>query len=186
MDRSIIRSLILAIGIWPLHLVGADNDLAAAHAKLARSVAGVREFLTRHGIDTSQVQISGFSVADASTNQYSPERSTSSRYVIRETMIIRSSHPDGVLAASQQIGELAAIGVVISSGNGGEFGGVGTGPTFVFSGLNGLKPPMIAEATARAREACEPGRVRDPATRPSTRHRGRKPDRQGRARRLDG
>ena len=155
MDRSIIRSLILAIGIWPLHLVGADNDLAAAHAKLARSVAGVREFLTRHGIDTSQVQISGFSVADASTNQYSPERSTSSRYVIRETMIIRSSHPDGVLAASQQIGELAAIGVVISSGNGGEFGGVGTGPTFVFSGLNGLKPPMIAEATARAREAAE-------------------------------
>jgi hypothetical protein len=42
-------------------------------------------------------------------------------------------------------------GVVLSSG--GEYGG--GGPTFVFSGLNALKPQMIAEATARAREAAE-------------------------------
>jgi len=55
-----------------------------------------------------------------------------------------------VLAASQQISELAAIGVVISSGNS-EYGS--GGPTFVFSELNKLKPEMIADATARAREA---------------------------------
>ena len=29
------------------------------------------------------------------------------------------------------------------------------GPTYVFTKLNDLKPPMIAEATARAREAAE-------------------------------
>ena len=46
---------------------------------------------------------------------------------------------------------LAAIGVAISSG--GEFGANSGGPTFVFSGLNKLKPEMIADATARAREA---------------------------------
>lgn len=141
------------LAIWPLHLVGSDNDLATAQTKLAKSVVGVRQFLARHGIDTTQAQLAGFSVADASTNQFSSDRQAT-RFVIRETMIIRSSHPDEVLAASQQIGELAAIGVVISSGNGGEFG-PGGGPTFVFSGLNGLKPAMIAEATARAREAAE-------------------------------
>jgi hypothetical protein len=74
--------------------------------------------------------------------------------VIRQTLIVRSAKPDEVLAASQQIGELAAIGVVISSGSGGEFG-PGSGPTFVFTGLNKLKPPMIAESTQRAREAAE-------------------------------
>jgi len=66
-------------------------------------------------------------------------------------VLVRSSRPDEVLAASQQIGELAAIGVAISSG--GEFGPNSGGPTFVFSGLNKLKPEMIADATARAREA---------------------------------
>lgn len=141
------------LAIWPLHLVGSDNDLATAQAKLARSVAGVRQFLARHGIDTTQAQLTGFSVADAATNQFSSDRQAT-RYVIRETMIIRSSKPDELLAASQQIGELAAIGVAVSSGNGGEFG-PGGGPTFVFSGLNALKPAMIADATARAREAAE-------------------------------
>jgi hypothetical protein len=143
------------LAIWPLHLVGADNDLASAHAKLAKSIAGVRQFLARHNVDTTQSELTGFSVADATTNQYAGgDRQSGARYVIRQTMIIRSSKPEAVLAASQQIGELAAIGVVISSG-GGEFGGPGGGPTFVFTGLNTLKPPMIAEATARAREAAE-------------------------------
>jgi hypothetical protein len=40
---------------------------------------------------------------------------------------------------------------VFSSGN--EYGG--GGPTFVFDGLNALKPKMIAEATAEARKAAE-------------------------------
>jgi hypothetical protein len=66
-------------------------------------------------------------------------------------MLIRSNQPERVLAASQQVSELAAIGVTISSGN--EFGVGAGGPTFIFSGLNQLKPQMIADATARAREA---------------------------------
>ena len=43
---------------------------------------------------------------------------------------------------------------MISSGNG-EYGGGGGGggPTFLFTDLNKLKPEMIADATARAREA---------------------------------
>lgn len=139
------------LAIWPLRVVGADNDLSVANAKVAKSVAGVRDFLVRHGMDTSQIQISEFSVTDALANQYGPERAPANRYVVHETVILRSSKPDQVLAASQQISELAAIGVVISSGT--EYGPGGGGPTFVFSGLNKLKPEMIADATARAREA---------------------------------
>lgn len=139
------------LAIWPLRVVGADNDLSVANAKVAKSVVGVRDFLVRHGMDTSQIQISEFSVTDALANQYGPERTPANRYVVHETVILRSSKPDQVLAASQRISELAAIGVVISSGT--EYGAGGGGPTFVFSGLNKLKPEMIADATARAREA---------------------------------
>ncbi len=139
------------LAIWPLHLVGADNDLAAANAKLTKSIAGVRDFLARHGVDTSQIQMTDFSATDAFANQYASDRRPANRYVVHQTVLVRSSRPDQVLAASQQIGELAAIGVVISSGA--EFGANSGGPTFVFSGLNKLKPEMIADATARAREA---------------------------------
>jgi len=139
------------LAIWPLKVVGADNDLATANKKVAANIEGVRQFLARHGLDTTQVQLSEFNVNDALAAEYAPERPPANRYVIRQTMLIRSSQPDRVLAASQQVSELAAIGVVVSSGS----GEMGNGPTFVFSGLNQLKPTMIADATARAREAAE-------------------------------
>jgi hypothetical protein len=149
------REVAADVAVWPLHVVGADNDLSAAHAKLTRSITGVRAFLVRHGIDTSQVELTGFGVSDASAQQYGGDRVPTNRFVVRQTLLVRSQRPEQVRLASQQIGELAAIGVVVSSGTGGEYGGQGAGPTFLFTKLNELKPAMIAEATARAREAAE-------------------------------
>lgn len=143
------------VAIWPLHVIGADNDLAAAQAKMNRSLAGVKQFLARYSIDTTQVELTGFGVHDAHAQQYGGDRAPPNRFIVRQTLVVRSSQPDRVKAASERIGELAAIGVVVSSGAGGEYGGQGTGPTFLFSKLNDLKPAMIAEATARAREGAE-------------------------------
>jgi hypothetical protein len=136
------------LAIWPLHLIVADNDLAAAQAKIQGDLGRVRAFLARNGLDTAGVVVQGYAVADARTNQYG-QAPANSRFVIRQTMIVRSSNPAAVLAASQRVGELVSAGVVLSSGA--EYGG--GGPTFLFTGLNALKPAMIGEATARAREA---------------------------------
>lgn len=140
------------LAIWPLRLVAAGDDLAATHASLRQNVASIREFLVRHGIDTAGVSLQEFAVADARTNQYGSEPRAGSRYVIRQTVVVRSTSPDRVLAASQRVAELVDAGVVLASGN--EYG-PGGGPTFVFTKLNDLKPAMIAEATARAREGAE-------------------------------
>jgi hypothetical protein len=91
-----------------------------------------------------------FSATDAYANQFISDKKPANRYVVHQTVLVRSNRPDQVLAASQQISELAAVGVVISSGDGD--GGERGGPTFVFTQLNKLKPEMIADATARARE----------------------------------
>jgi hypothetical protein len=136
------------LAIWPLNLIVADNDLAAAQSKIQSDLGRIRGFLASNGIDTSTIVVQGYSVTDARTNQYGPAP-INSRYVIRQTVIVRSSNPQLVLAASQRVGELVSTGVVLSSGA--EYGG--GGPTFVFTGLNSLKPAMIGEATARAREA---------------------------------
>jgi hypothetical protein len=140
------------LAIWPIRLAGADDDLAGANRKVAVSVAGVKMFLARHGIDTTQLELVQFTVTDAYANPYGPDRRPTNRFVINQTVLVRSTKPELVLAASQQVSDLAAVGVAASSGD--EYRG-GSGPTFVFTGLNGLKPAMIAEATARAREAAE-------------------------------
>lgn len=139
------------LAIWPLHVLSADNDLARAHATLQSRVKQIKDFLARSGIDTSQAQLQGFAVSDALANQYSSPDRVGTRYVIRQTVVVRSTKPEVVLAASQHLSELVGAGVVLSSG--GEYGS--GGPTFIFTGLNALKPAMIADATARAREGAE-------------------------------
>jgi hypothetical protein len=140
------------LAIWPLRLSAANDDLARASAQLQSSVTKVQAFLREHQIDPANASLQDFSVSDASTNQYGSGAPPGARYVIHETMVIRSTQPEVVLAASQRIADLVNAGVVLTSGGEGMPGG---GPTFVFSGLNRLKPEMIAEATARAREAAE-------------------------------
>ena len=140
------------LAIWPIHLIAADNDLSLAHAQLQNSIRRVREFLVRNEIDTTGASMQGFSVQDASTNQYGGDRGNAKRFVLKQSIVVRSTKPEVVLAASERVGELVNAGVVLSSGE--EFRG-GGGPTFIFTKLNDLKPAMIAEATARAREGAE-------------------------------
>jgi hypothetical protein len=138
------------VAIWPLRVVASDNDLARAHAQIEASMAQIRAFLAKHEIDATGAQVSGFSVTDAQANQYRSGEG-GNRFVINQTLVVRSAEPAKVLAASAKVGELVAAGVVLSSG--GDYGG--GGPTFIFTKLSEFKPAMIAEATARAREAAE-------------------------------
>ena len=136
------------LALWPLRILVSGNDLPAAYARLNGQVRMVRAFLGRNGIDTSQVEVQQFAVSDATANQFR-SLEMGSRYVIRQTLMVRSNDPAKVAAANQRVGELVQAGVVLSSGE--EYGA--GGPTFVFTGLNAIKPAMIAEATSRAREA---------------------------------
>lgn len=138
------------LAIWPLQFVSADDDLGAAQARLDRNVRRTIEFLADRGIDTTAVARQGLRVTDAEANLYRPTTPTV-RYVVAQTLIVRSDDPHRVLAASQSVGELVQSGVAVSSGP--EYGP--GGPTFLFTRLNELKPEMIAEATARGREAAE-------------------------------
>jgi hypothetical protein len=139
------------LAIWPLRLVAASDDLNTANTQLQASLQKIRTFLTANQVDATQASLQDFSVTDAQTNQYSGGSSAGARFVIRQTVVVRSTKPELIQAASQKVSELVSNGVVLSSG--GEYGN--GGPTFVFTGLNKLKPQMIGEATARARESAE-------------------------------
>jgi hypothetical protein len=139
------------LALWPIQFSSADEDLARAQA---RNEAGIRRtlgFLAAQGLDTSSAQLQSPQVTDRQANPYQP-RGEGARFIVSQSLILRSTEPDRVLAASQRIGELVASGVVLSSGP--EYGGP-SGPSFLFTKLNDIKPEMIAEATARAREAAE-------------------------------
>lgn len=138
------------LAIWPLRIVATDDDLLRANSAIEQSVKQVRAFLAENGLGSegTEITMQEFSVQDGrSTGGYN----NTARYIIRQTLVVRSTNVAVVQAASQKIPELVRSGVILSSGQ--EWGG--GGPTFVFTKLNDLKPEMIAEATARAREGGE-------------------------------
>jgi uncharacterized protein len=144
------REVTADLALWPLRYVSTGDDLAATQAQITRNTRQVFAFLTRNAIDTTSVQLQALEVSDAFANRFPGERG-GPRYVIQQTVMVRSSRPEVVMAASQRLSELVGAGVVLSSS--GEYG-VG-GPTFVFTRLNQLKPSMVKEATANARAAAE-------------------------------
>ncbi len=138
------------LALWPLRFVTTGDDLAVTQTEITRDTREVFAFLGRHGIDTAGVQLLALEVSDAEANRFQGERG-GTRFVIQQTVMVRSNKPEVVLAASQRVSELVRGGVVLSSS--GEYG-IG-GPTFVFTKLNELKPAMVKKATANARAAAE-------------------------------
>jgi hypothetical protein len=137
------------LALWPMQFVVAEDDLARAQSRIAESARQVTAFLARHGIDPQQAQLQDLGVVDTQAQRYGGP-SAPRRYVISQTIMVRSTSPDTVFEASQKVGELIDAGVVLSSE-----GPWSAGPTYLFTKLNELKPAMIAEATANAREAAE-------------------------------
>ena len=137
------------LALWPMQYVVADDDLGRAQSRMVEATTKVQEFLARHGFAAEEVELQDMSVADTRANRYGGPPAPF-RYVVSSTLMVRTADPGRLFAASQKVGELIDAGVVLSSD--GPWAG---GPTYVFNGLNELKPAMIAEATASAREAAE-------------------------------
>ena len=71
------------------------------------------------------------------------------RFVLTEDIVVRSSDVDKLVAASRNISDLLRDGVVLTSDQ------YNSGPSFIFTKLNDLKPEMLTQATKRARKAAE-------------------------------
>jgi len=139
------------LALWPIQLAVTDDNVAIAQNRVNQNVSKVVAFLKANGIDSTEIELQGVRVTDVLANAYNPQNRAGNRFIIQQTVMVRSDNPDRVRATSQKVGELVNSGVVLSSGP--EWGP--GGPTYVFRRLNDLKPSMIAEATAEARKAAE-------------------------------
>jgi uncharacterized protein len=136
------------LAIWPLRFVATGNDLAGVRAKIAADEDAVRGFAGGARLREATLDVTGFEVTDALAQVYR-SGPVESRFVVAETMVLRSIDVDGVAALAQRVGELVAAGVVLSSE------GAAPGPVYLFTGLNDAKPEMVAEATRNARASAE-------------------------------
>jgi hypothetical protein len=152
-DRSVVvkgvaeRPVKADIALWPVRIVASGVELAPTQDKIAADQRAVLRFFARHGIDSSRVELLSLEVTDKRSNPYEGAPSAA-RFAISATLVARTDQPEQIRAASQDVGELVAAGVALTSG-----AGYGTGPTYLFTKLNDLKraTPRPSSRSARAR-----------------------------------
>ncbi|KGI78923.1 SIMPL domain-containing protein [Oleiagrimonas soli] len=136
------------LALWPIRFVEAGNDLKAVQTAIQRDDASVDAFLKKHGLPADAIDFRQLEVTDRAAQAYGTGNYPN-RFIITRTVMVRTPDVDTVAKASQATGELVDAGVVLSDQNG------SSAPSYLFNGLNQLKPAMIAEATRNARAAAE-------------------------------
>lgn len=137
------------LAIWPLRFVATSNDLPQAQDKILGDTETISKFLADAGIKPSEIELQNLEVTDLHAQAYR-SGPVESRFIVAQTLMVRSTAVDIIAKASQRIGDLVKAGVVLGGQNQGM-----QGPYYLFTGLNLIKPDMIAEATQSAREAAE-------------------------------
>lgn len=137
------------LALWPMRFVTTSNRLAEAQEQIAVDAQKVLAFLAANGLPREAVEVESLQVTDllAQTYRSGP---IESRFIVAQTLMVRTAEVDKVAVASQRIGDLVAAGIVLGSE-----GQSSSGPVYLFTRLNEVKPSMIAAATKSAREGAE-------------------------------
>jgi len=134
--------------VWNIQARVVYNDLLEGSHKIEEAKNKVVEFLIKNQLKNEEIITEGISVIDKQANQYgNNQQNNTPRYLITQTIQVRSTNVDLVQKVSRMTGELLQVGVVISNNE------YGNPIQFYFTKLNEIKPEMISEATKNAREA---------------------------------
>jgi hypothetical protein len=145
------RTVSADLAIWPLTFREAGNDLKTTFAKSEQDSHAVLTFLAAQGIPQADITLGQPSVTDTQANDYGGARAPN-RYIVQQSIIVRTHNVQKVAAAVQKTSSLIASGVVL--GGGPQYGQQNS-VSYVYTELNSIKPEMITEATRNARIAAE-------------------------------
>lgn len=136
------------LALWPIRFVAAGNNLNAVQEKINGDRRHIQDFLKNHNIPAEAIELQDLEVTDRTAQSYQ-SGPYENRFILAQTLMVRSEDVTKIDKASQDIGQLVEAGVILNN----QYSG--GGPTYLFNGLTELKPEMIAEATQNARRAAE-------------------------------
>ena len=132
---------------WPISFKLTGNELPAVYAQVSSTNNVIVGFLRANGIAEKDISVSAPQVNDLSADRYNSQP-IPFNYSVTSVVTVSSSQVDKVRQLINRQGELLQKGIPISTDYSNPI-------TYKFTGLNSIKPEMIAEATKNAREAAE-------------------------------
>ena len=133
--------------IWPLTYKVVSNDLNSALEETEKNNAAILAFLENGGIARSEITVNAPKISDKLAEEYG-NNDRIYRYLCTSVVTVCSKDVDTVLELMDRKSELIRKGIPLTE--------VWDNKTeFKFEGLNGVKPEMIEEANANARQAAK-------------------------------
>lgn len=133
------RDVTADLATWTISYSAASPDLANAQAKVRADTAAIRGFFDDLGFPEDALQPTG-----ANVSSYTNRGVTT--YTVRQRMALRTSDIERARRAVAQQFDLVGRGVLLEEGS---------GMSYAFTGLNDIKPEMVAEATKDARASAQ-------------------------------
>ena len=133
------RDVLADLAVWTLSYSSTATNLAAAQQNVDRDTQQLREFFEGQGFPDDALQ-----AVSVNASSYTPDDGVP-RFTVNQRMSLRTEDIERAQQAVRRESELVRRGVLLQSSN----------MTFTFTGLNDIKPEMVAEATQDARAAAE-------------------------------
>lgn len=133
---------------WPIVTKELGNDLPAIYQKIESSNAAILAFLKNNGIAESEISVNPPQVFDQAADRYGNQNVTY-RYSVTNVVVVTSEKVEKVRELIKRQTDLMKQGVAIVAGD------YNYTTRYDYTDLNAIKPEMVAEATANAREAAD-------------------------------
>lgn len=153
-DRSVTvrglaeREVDADLAIWPLTFTVGNNDLLKIQSDIENKTSVITAFLSGHGLSAEDYTIQAPKITDNTVNPYIDKQNLVYNYIAKETILVRTSKVQIVKETQADSLRLAGQGIAIQQD-------YDSNVSYEFTGLNEIKPQMIAEATENARAAAE-------------------------------
>lgn len=133
---------------WPIVTKEMGNDLPGIYAKIQNTNSAILAFLKSNGLSDDEISVNPPQVFDQAADRYNNQNIVY-RYQVTNVVVVTSEKVDAVRALIDKQTDLLRQGIAIVAGD------WNYQTTYEYTGLNDIKPEMIAEATANAREAAD-------------------------------
>lgn len=149
-DRTVVvrglaeREVKADLVTWPISYNIAGDDLDTIYDTVSKNNEIIVKFLTTNGIPAADISVNPPDTYDAAANRYGSD-SFHYKYALTSTVTVTTRRVDKVRELLNRQAELLKEGIAFSNSY----------INYQFTGLNGIKPAMLAEATKNARVAAD-------------------------------
>lgn len=133
---------------WPIVTKEVGNDLTTIYSKIENTNTAILEFLRSNGIEDSEIMVNAPDIYDAAAERYS-SNDVRFRYTATNVIVVTSDKIEKVNQLIRDQSSLLRQGIAVLAGD------YQYSVQYEYTGLNDIKPEMVAQATANAREAAD-------------------------------